>query len=176
MSARVLTAVFRTEAEVLAATRSAREEGFEIVDVYTPYHVHGMDEALGLRPSRLTWVCFLCGAAGLLLALWLQFWTSAVSWPLNVGGKPFDSMPAFVPIAFEITVLFAGLGVVAALLIRARLRPGRAARPPGLERVTDDRFALVVRLTRARPGQHVFEGLCAAHGAESVLDRLEETS
>ena len=127
-----MIAVFDNETDLLAATRAAREAGCEIVDVYTPYAVHGLDEAMGLRPSRLGWVCFLCGAAGAALAVWAQFWTSAVDWPLNVGGKPFNSLPAFVPVIFEVCVLLAGLGVVGALLLRCRLWPGReSVVPPG---------------------------------------------
>ena len=80
--------------------------------------------------------------------LWFQWWTSAVSWPLNVGGKPWNSLPAFVPIIFEGMVLAAGLGTVFALLVVARLRPGKKMMPiiPG---VMDDRFALLVEETDA---------------------------
>ena len=104
--------------------------------------------ALGWRPSRLSWACALCGLAGAVFMLWFQPWTSAVSWPLNVGGKPWNSLPAFVPIIFEGMVLAAGLGMVFALLVVARLRPGKKTLPivPG---VLDDRFALVVEETDA---------------------------
>jgi len=169
MSHRRLTGVFEEEEGILAATRAAREDGFAVLDAYTPYPVHGMDDALGIRPSRLTWICFLCGAAGLALALWFQHWTSAVDWPINVGGKPFDSLPAWVPIAFEITVLFASLGVVLALFVRCRLWPGKRVEQPA-PGVTDDRFAVVVELRGAVPTARDFRALCAAHGAVEVID------
>lgn len=142
MSQSVLIGYFDSEERILAATRAARESGYSIHDVYTPYAVHGMDDAMGLRPSRLTWVTFCAGLTGLTAALSLQLYTSVVSWPINVGGKPFNSFPAFIPVAFELTVLFAGLGTVAAFLARCTLFPGqkRAALP----RVTDDRFALAL--------------------------------
>jgi hypothetical protein len=158
-----MIAVFRTEGDLLAATRAVRDRGCEIVDVYTPYAVHGLDQAMGLRPSRLTWVCFGCGVVGATLALWFQFWTSAVDWPINVGGKPFNSLPAFVPVIFEVCVLLAGLGVVAALLARCRLWPGRAA-PADLPSATDDRFVLVARTRTQEDLRALFE----AHHAESV--------
>lgn len=143
MSQSVLIGYFDSEEQILAATRAAREAGFNIHDVYTPYAVHGMDDAMGLRPSRLTWVTFLMGLTGLVSALSLELYTSVVSWPLNVGGKPFNSFPAFIPVAFELTVLFAGLGTVAAFLARSKLFPGQ--KRLALPRVTDDRFALALR-------------------------------
>lgn len=143
MSQSVLIGYFDSEEQILAATRAAREAGFNIHDVYTPYAVHGMDDAMGLRPSRLTWVTFLMGLTGLVSALSLELYTSVVSWPINVGGKPFNSLPAFIPVAFELTVLFAGLGTVAAFLARSTLFPGQ--KRLALPRVTDDRFALALR-------------------------------
>jgi len=164
---RIVKSIFAREEDLLAATRAVREGGFRIVDVFAPYAIHGIDRAMGLRPSRLTWACFGCGAAGALGALQFQFWTSAVDWPLNVGGKPFNSLPAFIPIAFELTVLCAGLGVVAALLIRCGLRPGRAARVPA-ERVTNDRFLLVVGSAETPE----LRTLLDAHGALAVEETL----
>jgi len=137
-----LLALFDDETALLEATRTVRAAGVAIEDAYTPYAVHGLDDAMGLRRSRLTWVCFLAGAMGATIAISFQVWTSAVSWPLNVGGKPFASIPAFVPVTFELTVLCAALISAAAFLFRSRLFPGQRATP--LPRVTDDRFALVV--------------------------------
>jgi len=174
MSHRRLTAVFESEEGILAATREARAQGYDVLDVFTPYPVHGMDEALGIRPSRLTWVCFACGAVGALFALWFQHWTSAVDWPINVGGKPFDSLPAWIPIAFEITVLCASLGVVLALFVRCRLWPGKHAERPA-PGVMDDRFALVVELRGAVPTEAEFRAFCAAQGAAEVIDPWEFT-
>jgi hypothetical protein len=137
-----LVATFTDEGSLLAAVRAARAAGVAIDDAYTPYAVHGLDEAMGLKRSRLTWVCFLGGLAGGSSALAFQLWTSAVSWPLNIGGKPFASYTAFVPVTFELTVLSAALISATAFLFRSRLFPGRPAAP--LPRVTDDRFALVL--------------------------------
>ncbi len=156
---RYLTASFRDEHDLIGAVRATRAAGLTIEDAYTPYAVHGIEAAMGLRPSRLTWVCFLLGALGAGLTLTFEYWTSALDWPINVGGKPFDSLPAFIPIAFEMAVLFGGLGVVIAMLVRNRLYPGKHAAPPA-PRVTDDRFALRIRLTDA------------AYGADDVKDLL----
>ncbi|MCL2626185.1 MAG: DUF3341 domain-containing protein [Cystobacterineae bacterium] len=131
---------FEQEAQILHATKAARKVKLKVVDVYTPYAVHGLDEAMGLRPSKLTWVCFLAGLAGGGSMLALMIYTSAISWALNVGGKPFASVPAFIPVTFEATVLCAALTTVLAFFVRSKLFPGKKVVP--LERVTDDRFAL----------------------------------
>jgi hypothetical protein len=135
--------VFPSEDALLGAAAACRARGFEVVDVHSPYPIHGIDEIAGIRRTRLPAVTLVAGGAGLALGTWLQFWTSATDWPVNVGGKPWDSMPAFLPVSFEITVLLAGLATVAALLLRCRLRPGRTPRVEGLG-TTDDRFALLV--------------------------------
>jgi ActD protein len=134
-----------SDAETLInAVRKVRVHNFSVYDVYAPYPIHGLDEAMGVRHSRIPWVTFIMGFAGLLTALTFQFYTAIFDWPLNVGGKPDNSTLAFVPISFELTVLIAGLSTVAALLLRARLFPGKQEELP-IEGVTNDKFALVVR-------------------------------
>ena len=148
MTSRLLVSFFEDESDVLAATRAAVEHGYTIADIYTPYAVHGLDKAQGLKPSRLPWICFGLGLTGAAAKLGFQIWTSATSWALNVGGKPFKSVPAFVPVTFEMMVLFAGVGTVIALLIRSRLRPGK--KPAVLYAgATDNRFVLVLEETDA---------------------------
>jgi hypothetical protein len=137
-----LVGYFDDEHRLIAAAKAARAAGVGISDAFVPYAVHGLDEAIDQRPSRLPWVCFLAGLTGGASALAFEIWTSAVSWPINVGGKPFASIPAFIPVTFELTVLSAALGSAAIFLFRSRLFPGQKAAP--LPRVTDDRFALVL--------------------------------
>lgn len=167
MTRRLFVAWFRDEDGVRAAAATVREAGLRIHDVYTPYAVHGLDEAMGLRPSRLTWVCLGCGLAGLVIALGFQWWSSAVDWPLNVAGKPANSLPAFIPVAFELTVLLAGLGSVAALLWRTRLYPRWS--PPFLPAgVTDDRFALALEADVPGFDEPLARLLCESAGAETM--------
>jgi hypothetical protein len=174
MSARIQTGIFERDGDLLRATTAVREAGYRIVDAYTPFAVHGLDRAMGLRPSRLTWVCFWCGFLGLAFMTWFQYWSSAVDWPIDVGGKPWNSWPAFVPVAFEGTILLGGLGVVAALFVRCGLRPGRQAKMPA-PRVTDDRFALVVECSSDGRGVDELPALLRSHGAIEVTEDLEET-
>ena len=139
---RRLMAVFEEPDQVVEAARQARGAGYAVADAFVPFAVHGLDEAMGLRRSRLTWVCFAAALTGGTVAMSFQLWTSASSWPLNVGGKPFASLPAFLPVTFELTVLTAALVSAATFFFRSRLFPGKQA--PVLPRVTDDRFVLMV--------------------------------
>lgn len=161
MSRKIILASFAQEADLLAAVRAAQGRHWDIADVYTPYPVHGLDEVLGWRRSRLPVACFLGGAVGVALALWFQFWTTAWDWPLNVGGRPWNSLPAFVPVVFESMVLLAGFGLVFAWLFRCRLYPGKKARLPAAD-LTDDRFVVV------------FGNTAASAGVEAVRELLHE--
>ena len=166
----VLVGVFEREEDLLNAAAAARRDGLAIVDVFTPYAVHGLDHIIEARPTRLPWVCFILGLAGAVAAIFFQQWSTAVSWPINIGGKPWNSVPAFVPVAFEVMVLGAGIGTVAAFFWAAGLLPGR--RPVLLvPRVTDDRFALVVRATAATENRAAARDLLAACHAASIQER-----
>lgn len=153
MSAVAYVGYFRDEGSLLAAIAAARAEGLRVDDVWSPHPIHGLDELLGLRRSHLGVVCFVGGLVGLVGGFGFQYWASAVDWPLDVGGMPFRSWPAFTPMAFELTILLAGLCTVAGLLLGNRLRPGRRALEV-MEPTTDDRYALVL----AVPDGSVAEG------------------
>ena len=135
--------LFEREEDILKATEAAREHGLTIADAYTPYAVHGLDRAMGLPPSRLPWVCAALGLTGAVSILVFQYWANTVSWATNVGGRPWNSWPAFIPVTFEVMVLFAGIGTVLSFLALAGLNPARRPQLPD-PRVTDDRFALVL--------------------------------
>lgn len=168
---RTILSLYARESDLLAATRLFRERGFEILDAYTPYAVHGLDDAMGLRPTRLPWVCFAFGLAGAGLKVWFEFWATAIDWPVDVGGKPWNSLPAFVPITFEVMVLLAGLSTVAAFLGVSRLYPGKTARIPDLS-ITNDRFALVVAAGGTGLTFEDASLLARAHGAVEVREEL----
>jgi hypothetical protein len=142
-------ASFAEENQLLSAVGQVKKRGYAIEDIYVPYPVHGLEELLGWRRSRLAVACFLGGVLGAGSILWFQFWASASSWPLNVGGRPWNSLPAFIPATFECMVLFGGFALVFAWLVRCRLYPGKEADMP-LAGWTDNRFALLVQLPRSR--------------------------
>jgi hypothetical protein len=172
-SRRLLVATFGAEDDILRATRAARAAGIKIVDVFAPYAVHGLDDAMGLQPSRLPWVCLALGVFGAASKVWFEFWTTASDWPLNVGGKPWNSLPAFVPITFEVMVLFAGLSTVFAFLLVSGLRPWKKPRlaAPG---VTDHEFALVLEETDSTFDRERVGALLAGFNATAIEERVEE--
>ena len=170
MSGRVLIGIFEDEDRLIKATNAAREANLEIVDVFAPYAVHGVDRAMGLAPSRLPWVTFFLGLFGAVTMTYFQFWASAVSWPINVGGKPWNSLPAFVPAIFEITVLCGGVGTVLFFFWWAGMRPGLQS-PMSDTRVTDDRFALVLRQTGAKFNRSAVEALLKRFHAVKIEER-----
>lgn len=173
MSRRVVLGIFENESSLLAATDDSRRSGVKILDAYTPYAVHGLDEAMGLRPSRLPWLCFAAAIVGAALKLWFEFWASMSDWPINIGGKPWNSLPAFVPITFEVMVLSAGLTTVFAFFIIARLRPGK--RPVlAANGITDDRFVLVLEENNAHWDLNRIRRLLENHDPVAVEERFEE--
>jgi len=144
VSKQFVMATFSDVHAVVRASRALRQANFRIYDVYSPFPVEELEHEIGIRDSRLSWVTFAAGIGGALSALLLQFYCAVLDWPLNVGGKPANSTLAFVPITFELTVLFGGLATVAALLLRARMFPGKREQLAA-DGVTNDRFALLLR-------------------------------
>lgn len=107
-------AIFNEEHKVLAAAKRCREMGMTKFDAVTPYPVHGMEEAIGIKRSSIPYVTFVGALIGCAVGLFVTIWCSEYSWPINVGGKPLNSLPAFIPICFELTILFGALSSVAA--------------------------------------------------------------
>ncbi len=172
---RFVLAVFDREEDILAATNEARRRGLSIADVYTPYPIHGLDAAMGLRPSRLPWVCFALGLFGASFKVWFEFWTSASDWPINVGGKPWNSLPAFVPVTFEVMVLFAAVSTVIAFLIGRGLLPGK--RPKlACAGVTDNKFALVIEESNASFDIEEVSAMLNKFGVTHIEERVDQES
>lgn len=146
MEKKYLIGVFDSEEDIVEATRVTRASGYDIHDVYAPYAVHGLPEAMGLKPSRLTWMCFIYAFTGFSLAVLAQFWIMGVDWNINVGGRPFNSMPAYLPVMFECIVLFGGIGVTLTMLFRNKLYPGKKEQLIHPD-VTNHRFVLALERT-----------------------------
>ena len=116
-----LMAEFDSSADLLDAAQRAYEEGYRRMDAYTPFPVHGLPEALGFHRTRLPLLVLLGGIAGCIGGYSLQYWIAAIDYPLNVGGRPLNSWPAFIPVTFELTVLVAALAAVLGMLALNRL-------------------------------------------------------
>lgn len=111
-----LIAAFDDPAQLLEAAKRARVAGYTRMDAYTPFPVEGLDEELGMRHTRLPYVVFAAGVLGAICGYGLQYYCSAIAYPLNIGGRPLHSWPAFIPVTFEVTVLFAALAAVFGML------------------------------------------------------------
>jgi len=111
-----LLAEFHTPEELIAAARRTQHEGYRKVDAYTPYPVEGLSEAIGFHRTRLPLVVLIGGIVGCIGGFTLQYWSSAIYYPLNIAGRPLNSWPSFIPITFECTVLVAALSAVLGML------------------------------------------------------------
>lgn len=167
MSTRQLKSIFLDEDSVFGVLRGLKEADIPVREVYAPYAVHGLDRAAGLRRSRIGFVTVTAAAVGSISFYLFQDWISAMSWPLNIGGKPYSSILAWIPVVFEMGVLVAGLATVLALFIRSGLYPGKKAILVD-PRVTDDRFAVMMDISDAGFDVDEARRICLRHGAESV--------
>ena len=134
--------------ELLDKIKELKSEGKEIQEVYTPFYVHSLDEALGLKRTRLGKATFLYGLIGLFFGCWLTYFTMIKDWPMDIGGKPnatfWQNLPAFVPVIFELVVYFAAHLLVISFFIRSRLYPFKKAENP-IKKSSDDKFVIQVR-------------------------------
>jgi len=134
---------FTDELELLDAVKALKNKGIRIADVRTPFPVHGLDAALKFPRSHLPKIAFAAGIIGGSLGLLFQVWVFTEGWPLNIGGKPYLSLPSFVPVTFELTILFAAFAMGFAFLLRSNLGPGKI---PNIldEEVTNDHFQIIL--------------------------------
>ena len=137
----VIYGLYNDEEDLLRAVKQAKAEHLDIYDVYSPFPVHGLDPILGLEESRLHVAGFIYGAIGTCTAFLGMTWIFTKDWPNIFGGKPYWSVPAFIPITFELTVLFAAIGMTVTFYIVNGLGPGVVNQHLD-ERITDDKFCI----------------------------------
>jgi hypothetical protein len=137
----VLFGLYNDEEILLKAVKKAKEDHLEIMDVYTPFPIHGLDPILGLEESRLHIAGFVYGMIGTTFAFGFMTWVFTRDWPIIFGGKPYFSAPSFIPITFELTVLFAAIGMVVTFYTICGLGPGVTNETLD-DRITDDKFCI----------------------------------
>ncbi|CAN5288909.1 DUF3341 domain-containing protein [soil metagenome] len=164
---------FDDEAVLFPAVKNVRRKGYKIHDVYTPFPVHGLDHAMGLRETSLHTAGFIYGIAGTATALTSMSWIFTKDWPLNIGGKPHFALPAWIPITFELTVLFAAVGMVLTFCYLCQLSPFVKKHHFHL-RATDDLFVMVIECTDKTNDDEVQAFLTTA-GASEVNVQVAET-
>jgi hypothetical protein len=139
-------AEFDSTAELYHACEEVRDAGFRKWDAHTPFPVHGLEKAMGIPASKVPWIALVCGMTGAALGMLMQWWTSVVDYPLVISAKPLFSWQAFVPVTFELGVLFGAVGAIGGMLALNKLPMHyhplfNSAR---FERVSDDKFFISI--------------------------------
>jgi hypothetical protein len=167
-----ILAEFADADELVAAARTVHESGYREVEAYSPLPIDGLAEALGFRRTRLPQVVMLGGIVGFFAGWALQYYTTAIAYPLNVGGRPTNSWPSFIPVIFEMTVLFAALSAVLGMLAMNGLpRPHHPLFAiPRFDRATQDRFFLCILARDRQFHPQTTREFLERIGAKEVID------
>lgn len=165
-----LLAQFDTPAETMHAAEVVRDHGFRRWDVYTPFPVHGMDEAMGLKNSQVGWFTFIAGASGLTLGMLMIWWMNAYDYTIVVGGKPLFSPIFAFPVAYECTILLGAFGSLFGMLILNRLP--RLYHPlfksPRFRHVTHDKFFIAIEAADPKYDDTATRQLLEQAGAKHI--------
>lgn len=167
-----LVAEFSTAETLLEAAKKTRQEGYKDVDAYSPFPVHGLGEVLGFSGHKVAMLMLLGGIIGGLSGLCLQYWTAAIDYPLNIGGRPLASFPSFMPITFELTVLISALtGAVSMFVLNGLPQPYHPLfNVKKFERVTTDGFFLCVESSDPKFDVSKTKKFLESLNAEGVYD------
>lgn len=153
--------------EMMHGIDKLQENNIAIYDVFTPMPIHGIEDKLGIKRSRLPKAAFWFGISGTTTAFVMVYYMLVADWPMNIGGKPAFAFPDFIPVMFELTVLFASFGMVGTFFFKNHLFPGRAPRVMDL-RATHDRFIIAVDAQNVKDAKKV-DSLLKEAGAVEVL-------
>lgn len=164
---------FDDEQVLFPAIKQVRKSGYKIHDVYTPFPIHGLDKAMGLRETSLHTAGFIYGIMGTTTALTFITWIFTTDWPMNIGGKPHFALPAWIPITFELTVLFAAVGMVMTFCYLCQLAPF-VKKDHFRLRSTDDQFVMAIECTSKTNENEVVDFLNKLGGMNTTVE-LKET-
>jgi hypothetical protein len=168
-----IVGVYSDDDVLLKAVKKIREAGIKIHEVFSPFPIHGIDEALGYKRSRLPKAAFMFGALGLTLALTMQYWMLGYDWQMIIGGKNFASLPPFIPVSFELTVLLSALGMVGTFMVASDLKPYRKPKIFDI-RITDDKHVIAIDLADNKLAKQEISKIVAQTGAEEVNEKSFE--
>jgi hypothetical protein len=165
-------ATYHDEEVLFPAVEKVRHSGYKLHDVYTPFPVHGLDHALGLKETDLHVAGFIYGITGTATALGFMSWIFTSDWPINFGGKPHFSLPAFIPITFELTVLFSAVGMVLTFCYLNQIMPG-VKKHVFHPRQSDDTFVIAIELNEFVTEQEVLDFLKSTGASETYTQVAE---
>ena len=162
-----LVGIYDDEDVLLKGIKGVREKGVKIHEVYSPFPVHGIEDALGYRRSRLSIVAFLFGLLGTSLALTMQVGMMTIDWPMIIGGKDYFPLPSFIPVTFELTVLLAALGMVGTFMVISDLKPW--GKPKLFDiRITDDKHVMAIDLSKNSLDEKSINEILKSNGASEI--------
>jgi len=167
-----LLAEFESPEDLLAAAHRAHAEGYRRMDAYTPFPIEGLSEAIGFHHNRLPLLVLIGGIVGAGAGFFSQYWAAVIDYPLNVGGRPFNSWPSFIPVTFEVTILVAALTAVLGMLALNGLpMPYHPVfNVPRFALATRDRFFLCIEAVDERFDPEVTRKFLEGLGAREVSD------
>ena len=165
-SIKYILASFDDPDNMMSGIDKLQENNIKVYDAFTPMPIHGIEDKLGVKRSRLPIVAFICGITGTIAAFTMMYYMLVIDWPNNIGGKPAFAFPDFIPIMFELTVLFCSYGMGIAFFYRTHLFPGRAPRVMDL-RATDDRFVLAIDANENKDHEKI-DSLLKGSGAVEI--------
>ncbi len=165
-----IVGIFDDEDILLHAVEHIREKGVKIQEVFSPFPVHGLDEALGYTRSRLPIAAFLFGMTGTILALFTQIWMLGFDWPMIIGGKNHASLPPFIPVTFEFTVLLSAFGMVGTFFIVCDMKPYGWPRQFDL-RSTDDKHVMAIDLASNKLSKDEISRILKDNGASEINEK-----
>lgn len=170
-----LLAEFSSVYDLYHACEKVRDAGYQNWDAHSPFPIHGMDKAMGLKRSLVPWFSLVGGLSGATLAMTLQWWVHVVRYPLVFAGKPLFSWQAFVPICFEVMVLFAAFGAVLGMFHINRIPQlyHPLFNSERFERVTDDKFFISIEIADPKFDTSVTEDFLKEIGA-TYVEYVEE--
>ena len=167
LTGKYLVGVYDDDDVILHAVPKIRRAGIKIEEVYSPFPIHGLDDALGHPRTRIGIAAFLFGLTGCICALTLTTWTMGIDWPMIVGGKDPISLPNYIPVTFELTVLFTAFGMVGTFLITNGLGPN--ANPNMFDpRSTDNKFVMAINMSKNKMAEADIVKILMDAGAEEV--------
>jgi len=167
-----LMAEFETAGELVAAARRTKEAGFEKFDAYTPFPIHELDDAMDLHDNRVSLFTLIGGLIGAATGFGLASWVEAVALPLNIGGRPFISAPMYIPITFELTVLFGGLTAAISMIVMNGL-PSPYHPVFNVERFAEasrSKFFLCIESEDPKFDRHATAGFLESLGPEEIAE------
>jgi Protein of unknown function (DUF3341) len=166
-SKKYLVGVYDDDDVALKAVKTVRDAGVKVHEVYSPFAIHGMDDAIGHKRTRIGIAAFMFGVTGFLCACTLTIWTMGIDWPMIIGGKDPISLPNYVPAMFELTVLFTAFGMTISFFITNGLGP--SVKPVLFDsRCTDNKFVMAIDLSKNKIAEADLIGLLKSSGAEEV--------